>query len=394
MESREASTFINNNNFVPRKISKKIINFLNFDNNFEDQKVLGISKYLTLKNLNNIRKKFQKYKNGKKNNSTRNSIVYKYINHLSKNTNLNVFLNKNNDDVKVPKINGVKLSLSTLLLILENKKKFKNFNFYFGFEKILLNCNFKKPSIKNYNLIFNLVKDLPRNETIYIVTPVCPDYSYEKKDQMYNFTFENLNEDIGLVSKRLLIDIKEIHNFFNLLKIKFKHIITVGDFEAYSKSNQRRMKLTEAEYLHKINKSQKKISKTFKYKDCIADKEFSKIFGNKNIWLKRVKKFKEILRRKNLGNTDLSNKSLYQILSSRIPLYKKWYGELSNKQYLDILIDQASEYAAMGSLVKSKFKNTIILGADHHRMADFYNLEKDNTKPNLPVLYLKKNYIT
>ena len=183
MESREASTFINNNNFVPRKISKKIINFLNFDNNFEDQKVLGISKYLTLKNLNNIRKKFQKYKNGKKNNSTRNSIVYKYINHLSKNTNLNVFLNKNNDDVKVPKINGVKLSLSTLLLILENKKKFKNFNFYFGFEKILLNCNFKKPSIKNYNLIFNLVKDLPRNETIYIVTPVCPDYSYEKKDQ-------------------------------------------------------------------------------------------------------------------------------------------------------------------------------------------------------------------
>ena len=43
MESRQASSFINNNNFVPRKISKKIINFLNFENNFEGQKVLGIS---------------------------------------------------------------------------------------------------------------------------------------------------------------------------------------------------------------------------------------------------------------------------------------------------------------------------------------------------------------
>ena len=61
MESRQASSFINNNNFVPRKISKKIINFLNFENNFEGQKVLGISKYLTLKKLNNIRRKFQKY---------------------------------------------------------------------------------------------------------------------------------------------------------------------------------------------------------------------------------------------------------------------------------------------------------------------------------------------
>ena len=36
----------------------------------------------------------------------------------------------------------------------------------------------------------------------------------------------------------------------------------------------------------------------------------------------------------------------------------------------------------------------MILGADHHRMADFYNLENDDAKPNLPVIYLKKNYIT
>ena len=105
------------------------------------------------RSLRKIRRKFQKYKNGKKNNSNRNSIIYKYINHLSKDTSLNIFLNNDNNDVKVPKINGVKLSLSTLLLILDNKKNFKNFNFYFGFEKILLNCNFKKPSIKNYNLI-------------------------------------------------------------------------------------------------------------------------------------------------------------------------------------------------------------------------------------------------
>ena len=62
MESRQASTFINNNNFVPRKISKKIINFLNFENNFEEQKVLGISKYLTLKNLIILEENFKNIK--------------------------------------------------------------------------------------------------------------------------------------------------------------------------------------------------------------------------------------------------------------------------------------------------------------------------------------------
>ena len=44
------------------------------------------------------------------------------------------------------------------------------------------------------------------------------------------------------------------------------------------------MRLTEAEYLSKINKSQNKINKTFKYKNCIADRIFQ-IFGNKNLWL-------------------------------------------------------------------------------------------------------------
>ena len=70
--------------------------------------------------------------------------LFTSISIISKNTNLNIFLMQTIDDVKVPIINGVKLSLSTLLLVLENKKNFKNFNFYFGFEKLLLNCNFKK----------------------------------------------------------------------------------------------------------------------------------------------------------------------------------------------------------------------------------------------------------
>ena len=53
---------IEKNNLIPRKISKKIINFINFDKNFLSQKDLKISKYITYDQLCIIRKKFQSFK--------------------------------------------------------------------------------------------------------------------------------------------------------------------------------------------------------------------------------------------------------------------------------------------------------------------------------------------
>ena len=43
----------------------------------------------------------------------------------------------------------------------------------------------------------------------------------------------------------------------------------------------------------------------------------------------------------------------------------------------------------MGYLIKKKYNNSIIIGADHYKMSQFYKLGSD-----IPVFYLKKNYIT
>ena len=43
----------------------------------------------------------------------------------------------------------------------------------------------------------------------------------------------------------------------------------------------------------------------------------------------------------------------------------------------------------MGYLIEKKYKNAIVIGADHYRMSEFYKLGS-----NIPVFYLKKNYIT
>ena len=84
----------------------------------------------------------------------------------------------------------------------------------------------------------------------------------------------------------------------------------------------------------------------------------------------------------------MSEEKFENILNSRVSLYKKWYGELNIKEFRKILYSQASEYAAMGDLIKKKFDNCLIIGADHHKMSNFYKFNK------VVVFYLKKNYIT
>ena len=42
----------------------------------------------------------------------------------------------------------------------------------------------------------------------------------------------------------------------------------------------------------------------------------------------------------------------------------------------------------MGDFISKKYENSLIIGADHFRMSDFYKINS----PSLPVLYLKNNY--
>ena len=42
----------------------------------------------------------------------------------------------------------------------------------------------------------------------------------------------------------------------------------------------------------------------------------------------------------------------------------------------------------MGDMVTNKYKNSLVIGADHFRMSDFYKVNS----PTLPVFYLKNNY--
>lgn len=222
-----------------------------------------------------------------------------------------------------------------------------------------------------------------------MVTPCCPDYSNIKKNNKYEFTFNSIEDGQGLVAKRLHENIDDIQVFFKNIKVDYEHYIVVGDFEAFSSKNQKRLNLNENQYLLKVLQNQKVINSIFKEKNLKSNKSFCQIFGNKSTWIKQIKKYDTLFTENNSKFIKDKINNFDNILNSRKSLYKKWYGDLNRQEYEKILVSQAAEYASMSYLINKKFKDAVILGADHYRMSEFYQLGSDRI-----VFYLKKNYIT
>ena len=316
---------IENNNLIPRKISKKIINFINFDYNYLSQKDLKISRYISYDQLCNLRKKFQIFKKKNNKKKPRNLKIYEFINTINPDNLINY--NSNNGKLVLPEFNGIKLSLSSILLsnfnLSYDRKINQKIKFIKNFKDLIIKCKFKKISLKEIEDIYHFFELIKKQgQTLYLVTPCCPDYSKEKVGNQYNFTFNKIENGIGLVAKRLEKNIKDIHDFLRLNKIRFKHIISIGDFEAYSEKNLIKLNLTKKEFLKKTRINQKKIEKRFKIKKCVTKKMFSEIFGNEKVWEKNLKKFYNLIRKGNYGQSGLNEKILEDITKSRVSLCK------------------------------------------------------------------------
>ena len=94
------------------------------------------------------------------------------------------------------------------------------------------------------------------------------------------------------------------------------------------------------------------------------------------------------MRKNDFGKSKIDKKIISEIAQSRIGLYEKWFKNITKKRLNKIVLKQGAEYTSMGEMVSTKYKNALIIGADHFKMSDFYKINS----PALPVLYLKNNY--
>ena len=218
MDHLFAKKIIESHKLIPRSLSKKIINFINFE---KTKLETDVTKFIERAKLVSLKEEFKKFKkklnnkNFKPNN--RNYYIYKFIESKNKNFKFKMKNLNSKEIFDMPEIKGVKVTLATLLLmsnnILINNSKHKKFVISKGMNLDLVddiinlidnnNLLIDKTDFKNF---YSLIQKGLKGEKITFFSPVCPDYSYKKiAEDLYLLTFEDLGTNIGVVASRIKI---------------------------------------------------------------------------------------------------------------------------------------------------------------------------------------------
>jgi len=384
MDAIKAKKIISDNKLVDKKKSREIIAFIK-----DKKKKLSFNLKKDESNkIEKIRKEYNLIKKKNENYTPRNLPFYKIIKRKYKDFTWDK-INKHYDIKFNSSYINQRVTLASLLLE-KITKKIEPKNAKNKKEKLIkqfLDSGiFVKINEENKKMFIKLISSLGNSDELIIVSPVCPDYSAIKKAPgIYEFTFKELNTGVGIVTQKVLDNLSNLHIFFKSYGVKFRHIVAIGDFEALSKDNLKNLKLTEKKFLSRLKLSQKKLLNSTKYK--IEVPLFTEIDGGFKNWKKIYKQNYSKIKKFNFGDSKMNKKLMLEIANSRIKLYEKWFGKITKKKLEEIIIKQGAEYATMGDMVSKKYSKSLIVGADHFKMSEFYKI---NT--NLPVLYLKNRY--
>ena len=277
-----------NNIFIESEVSKRVLKSI-LENIPIDYKKLKIYNYK--KQILELKKN---YENKKKNRVKK--VDYKYQifwNIVEERYNKKIDIVKRQQNKKNKNFNiiysdfantlGFLPSLLTLLIFddeIKNLIKYENF-----FKDLQKSGDFDQISFMQK---ISFIKKIQENK-VSIITPLCPDYEHVHIGLgLYKYTFNSLNGGLGLIGKRLVKIIKEIHKVLNKYKISFVHHAYYGDFEAYSKEICKRVKSNEKEFIEKLIMSKKNLKKTIKEINEVD--LLVKSLSSKKDWKKKCKK--------------------------------------------------------------------------------------------------------
>ena len=381
--------------FVDREVSRDVLKLIKND----PEK--AVKKYRKYENEIQWIIERCKHYNGIKNIRPRNAIFYHIINELYPQFN---WTPSPHGTVIKHKVDGIQPSLFSYLLKKVPDTVFKNGSslpndVFTAIEQVFTFLGIKYINADRASFDAWLKKGL-NGERLTIVAPVCPDYaaitieepiidsSENLKARRHRFTFDDLGAGLGVTASYLIQALPLLKDLFvEQLNIDIEFIIAYGNFEGYSVDNLKRVGLTEAEFQSKIRLSIDLFNTEYpKHGHAVA---FDDIVNGKQGWQRILaqahQQFDDML----VKNRHIKA-SLEETAQARKSLYDRWSGGNANtlENYLNMLLSQAAEYAAMGICIKnSAMKNPLILGADDHKMGKFYTLCE-----SLPVLYLPRIY--
>ncbi len=228
-----------------------------------------------------------------------------------------------------------------------------------------------------------------RGEPLTIVSPVCPDYSAAPgESRKFRFTFDSVGTGAGLACLRLFQSLGALRKLFgDTLGLRhIEHHVLVGDFEAFSAPNCLRVGLTTEEFVQRLRTSCGTIA--LQSPEPVAVGLFTDPIGGQPGWEREYAGMQRRFAAGEFGPLE-GNELFRDIAEARKPLYRRWYdaADAPDSFFEQLVVAQGTEYSTMGKVVAETFVNPLVLGADHYRMAPFYNFAAD-----FPVVYLDRNY--
>ena len=100
---------------------------------------------------------------------------------------------------------------------------------------------------------------------LVVFTPVCPDYAVEPTgdpELPYEYTFDSLGADVGLVARRIRAELPRLAKTFRDVGISVEFVVAIGDFEAGSPETLARVGLTRETFLARLAESQDRLRDT------------------------------------------------------------------------------------------------------------------------------------
>ena len=255
-------------------------------------------------------------------------------------------------------------------------------------DEIFSTLNVIYPDTKTMIAIIEWLQAGLRGEKLNIFSLACPDYSTEPTNNPkcpYRHTFNSVGSGIGLIARRVLDALPILTDALKKMGIEVSSTLAMADYEILSKNNLQRLNLSQIEFYNRIESSRIEFKKESACQNAIM---LTELCGGYEEWGNQYNYFRNQFLVGNFGLSQITEQDLIAMVKSRRQLYESWHGIRETlEEYIPILLDQAAEYAAIGSMIHKHFSNCLILGGDHSVFSPFYSVDQF-----IPALYLKRYY--
>jgi hypothetical protein len=209
-------------------------------------------------------------------------------------------------------------------------------------------------------------------EPVTIVTPICPDYSYESSTEGEPYyTFESVGGTIGVAGERLFETLPALHRLLSELGVRnFKHVACLGDFDGFSDETVRRVKVTREEFRACILGSREALRARAPVP--LEPGLISDLCGGEAGWIQEVSDMRRRFGRNEFRHI-LTQEKGEAIRTERRAAYQRWYGTSVRERFIEMLVAfRAAEHATVGKLIAQAYPDALIVGVGDGGFSRFY----------------------